>query len=206
MQDGAATFFAGGASGMTVDFVLYPLDTIKTRLQTKGGGKGALNKRGFYSGAPWACFVMRRRGAISAHRPVLPGLLSAMLGSFPGAATFWTAYTASKGALAPYVGSSDAAAGLLHGAAAGLADVAVVAVRNPFEVVKQQMQAGLHGSTASAVRAIVAKEGVAGLYAGSCAAGRASGPLALAPLPQGTSPRCCGRCPLTPRSSCCTST
>lgn len=39
-------------------------------------------------------------------------------------------------------------------------------MRNPFEVVKQQMQAGLHASTAQAVRSILRSEGVRGLYSG----------------------------------------
>lgn len=49
MNEAAATFLAGGASGMMVDFVLYPLDTIKTRLQTKGGA-GKVNKNSLFSG------------------------------------------------------------------------------------------------------------------------------------------------------------
>lgn len=102
--------------------------------------------------------------------PHLTGLLSAMLGSFPGAATFWTAYSGSKSLLAPLAGGdSAAAAGLVHGLAAAMADVAVVAVRNPFEVVKQQMQAGMHSSSLTAAKTILRNQGVAGLYAGAWA-------------------------------------
>jgi len=91
-----------------------------------------------------------------------------MIGSFPGAATFWTAYTGARTFLTPILGGkSDAAAGLVNGMAAGLADVAVVAVRNPFEVVKQQMQAGMHSSTVGAFKHIVKHQGVSGLYAGN---------------------------------------
>lgn len=91
-----------------------------------------------------------------------------MIGSFPGAATFWTAYAGAKTVFAPLLGgSSDAAAGLVNGLAAASADVAVVAVRNPFEVVKQQMQAGMHSSTANAFRHIVKHQGISGLYAGA---------------------------------------
>jgi len=50
---------AGGMAGMTVDFVLYPLDTIKTRMQTRPGSTAvsagsaiarALNSGAFYRG------------------------------------------------------------------------------------------------------------------------------------------------------------
>ena len=68
-----------------------------------------------------------------------------MAGSFPGAATFWTSYTAAKAVLEPALPGSLAF--VAHGGAAGVAELAVCAVRNPFEVVKQQMQAGLHATT-----------------------------------------------------------
>lgn len=84
-----------------------------------------------------------------------------MAGSFPGAATFWTTYEMVKAATAPYVG-----AGIAPVVAAASADVAVVAVRNPFEVVKQQMQSGMHADTMSAVRRILSIDGVRGFYAG----------------------------------------
>lgn len=46
------------------------------------------------------------------------------------------------------------------------AEIVTCAVRNPFEVVKQQMQAGLHTSTGAAVRTILRAEGVRGFFAG----------------------------------------
>ena len=41
---------AGGIAGTTVDIVLFPLDTIKTRLQSKVGFWAAGGFRSIYSG------------------------------------------------------------------------------------------------------------------------------------------------------------
>ena len=87
-----------------------------------------------------------------------------MLISFPGAATFWRVYQASKRPLSDSVGGISSP--VVHIAAASIADVVVCSVRNPFEVVKQQLQVGLHKSTAAAVREILRVDGVRGLYAG----------------------------------------
>ena len=76
-----------------------------------------------------------------------------MAGSFPAAATFWTVYTAAKRALIPVVPESTAF--LAHALAASTAELAVCSVRTPFEVVKQQMQAGLHASTGACFCACV---------------------------------------------------
>ena len=129
---------AGGFAGVFVDSILYPLDTLKTRLQARGSLRVPVGASAFYR-----------------------GLVSAMAGSFPAAATFWTAYeygrayaeTAGAGALAPALG-------------AAVADVAVCLVRNPFEVVKQQLQSGMHKNTRDAVLTILRLEGFRGLYAG----------------------------------------
>lgn len=135
---------------MLVDSVLFPLDTIKTRLQ-------------------------QRRGTGAAHQAPTPfqarsfyrGLLSNMAGSFPAAATFWSVYEAAKSASSHLAApDDDLQQGARHAACAAAADVAVTVVRNPFEVVKQQMQVGMHASTASAVRSIFRAEGPRGFYAG----------------------------------------
>ncbi len=64
---------------MGVDFILFPLDTIKTRLQSKKGFIGAGGFRGIYS-----------------------GLSSTMIGSAPTAALFFAIYEKSKTEVAHY--------------------------------------------------------------------------------------------------------
>ena len=41
---------AGGIAGTSVDVVLFPLDTVKTRLQSQQGFQAAGGFRGIYSG------------------------------------------------------------------------------------------------------------------------------------------------------------
>lgn len=45
---------AGGCAGMSVDLTLFPLDTIKTRLQSQQGFYKAGGFRGIYAGVPSA--------------------------------------------------------------------------------------------------------------------------------------------------------
>uniref|UniRef100_A0A8I3NAS5 Mitochondrial S-adenosylmethionine carrier protein n=2 Tax=Canis lupus familiaris TaxID=9615 RepID=A0A8I3NAS5_CANLF len=60
---------AGGVAGVAVDLILFPLDTIKTRLQSPQGFNKAGGFRGIYAGVP-----------------------SAAIGSFPNAAAFFITY------------------------------------------------------------------------------------------------------------------
>ncbi len=60
---------AGGCAGTVVDVTLFPIDTIKTRLQSPNGFWKAGGFRGIYN-----------------------GLGAATLGSAPGAALFFTTY------------------------------------------------------------------------------------------------------------------
>lgn len=143
-----ANAVVGGFSGIVVDAVLFPLDTIKTRLQQRklaGVPSSSVRNASFYR-----------------------GLVSAMAVSFPGAATYWSVYEWTKRVTEPLLGSNEEwRHGLRNAACAATADVTVLCVRNPFEVVKQQMQAGLHKSTADAVRSISRTGGLGGFYAGA---------------------------------------
>lgn len=67
---------AGGIAGTSIDFALFPIDSIKTRLQ-------ATNNKIDY---------VKQAETVSKFR----GLASAMAASFPCAATFWLSYEFSK--------------------------------------------------------------------------------------------------------------
>ncbi|KAJ2786239.1 S-adenosylmethionine transporter [Coemansia javaensis] len=131
---------AGGIAGMAVDTALFPLDTIKTRLQARAGFLASGGFRGIYS-----------------------GLSSAIVGSAPGAAVFFVTYEQTKAALAWLPEHQQPAA---HMAAASLGEVAACLVRVPTEVVKQRLQANHHRSLPAAVRAIRAADGLRGFYRG----------------------------------------
>ncbi|KAI0884819.1 mitochondrial carrier [Annulohypoxylon maeteangense] len=146
----ATALLAGGIAGTTVDLSLFPLDTLKTRLQSHAGFFPSGGFRGIYRGVG-----------------------SAVVGSAPGAAFFFCTYEGVKGALSARrlargeldpVHSTGAEAGgtweapLEHMLAASLGEVAACAVRVPTEVVKQRAQAGLHGgSSAAALGAILSQ-------------------------------------------------
>ena len=135
---------AGGLAGTTVDLSLYPLDTLKTRLQSSAGFARAGGFRGIYAGVG-----------------------SAVVGSAPGAALFFTTYDSTKRLLlsrhsirytadgtahvVPAAASWAGSEALVHMLAASLGEVAACAVRVPTEVVKQRAQASQHPSSLSAL-------------------------------------------------------
>ncbi|KAL7176117.1 hypothetical protein ACSBR2_029644 [Camellia fascicularis] len=131
---------AGGAAGVVVETALYPIDTIKTRLQAvRGGGKIIL--KGLYS-----------------------GLAGNLAGVLPASAIFVGVYEPTKQKLLKSFPENLSA--LAHLTAGAVGGAASSIVRVPTEVVKQRMQTGQFASAPDAIRLIVAKEGFKGLYAG----------------------------------------
>ena len=123
-----------------MDLTLYPLDTLKTRLQSSTGFLASGGFTGIYRGVG-----------------------SALIGSAPGAALFFITYDSLSRALLPappilynaegkpYKGALDPRhAALVHMAAASAGEVAACAVRVPTEVVKQRAQANQFPSSLSA--------------------------------------------------------
>ncbi|XP_077781186.1 mitochondrial S-adenosylmethionine carrier protein isoform X3 [Podarcis muralis] len=113
---------AGGLAGVCVDLILFPLDTVKTRLQSPQGFKKAGGFRGIYAGVP-----------------------STAVGSFPNAAAFFATYEFTKATLrkdaSPYLSP------LTHMLAASLGEVVACLIRVPSEVVKQRAQVSPSSST-----------------------------------------------------------
>ncbi|KAJ8561436.1 hypothetical protein K7X08_027626 [Anisodus acutangulus] len=131
---------AGAAAGVVVEAALYPIDTIKTRLQAVRGG-GQIILKGLYS-----------------------GLAGNLVGVLPASAIFVGVYELAKRKLLDSVPENLSA--IAHLTAGAVGGAASSIVRVPTEVVKQRMQTGQFASAPDAVRLIVAKEGFRGLYAG----------------------------------------
>ncbi|CAG8639106.1 7921_t:CDS:2 [Acaulospora morrowiae] len=135
---------AGGIAGTSVDIILYPLDTLKTRLQSKAGFHSSGGFRGIYS-----------------------GLTSVIIGSAPGGfhQHFFVSYEYLKYVLG--VGVLDNRyLPLIHMTAASGGEIAACTIRTPTEVIKSRMQTKLYSSMYLAVRTIYQEEGFFGFYRG----------------------------------------
>ncbi|KAI9481227.1 MAG: mitochondrial carrier domain-containing protein [Benjaminiella poitrasii] len=134
---------AGACAGTAVDTALFPLDTIKTRLQSQHGFLASGGFRGIYS-----------------------GLLTAVIGSAPGASLFFVTYEATKRLLGATVDNTTQYAPLIHMAAASCGETVACTVRVPTEVIKQRMQTKQFKKTSAAVSNVLRTEGILGLYRG----------------------------------------
>lgn len=162
------TFSAGLVAGLFVDIPLHPVDTIKTRLQSRQGIHAAGGFRGLWSG------------------------LSAVLAtSVPGSAIFFVIYEKTRYEVERQV------PGFLYGpayelwrdaASASVADVGACLVRVPCEVLKQRMQTTTSWGDGSPLRLLhtmrsVSREGPLGFYAGFGATVCREVPFALIQMP-----------------------
>lgn len=140
-----ASFFtclaAGGCAGTSVDLALYPIDTVKTRLQAAEGFIKAGGFRGIYK-----------------------GISAAGLGSAPGAALFFSTYETAKPFTSSVFGDKHPVAS--QGCAASCGEVAACLVRVPTEIVKQNMQTGKYATLSEACGGIMRSSGTAGFYTG----------------------------------------
>ena len=131
---------SGGAAGIAVDISLFPLDTIKTRLQSKQGFLAAGGFRNIYS-----------------------GLGPAAVGSAPNAAIFFCTYDTVKRVAVQRLGYQDSAG--VHMVGASLGEITACLVRVPVEIVKQRRQAGALSSV-DIVKSTWRAEGLGGFYRG----------------------------------------
>ncbi|TEB40123.1 S-adenosylmethionine transporter [Coprinellus micaceus] len=131
---------AGGAAGTSVDLLFFPIDTVKTRLQSPQGFIKAGGFKGIYKGVG-----------------------SVVVGSAPGAAVFFATYDTMKRNV-PVQGP------LNHMISASFGEVAACLVRVPTEVIKTRMQTSSYGaagtSSWASAKLVLANDGWRGFYRG----------------------------------------
>ncbi|KAM3415460.1 hypothetical protein BST61_g8981 [Cercospora zeina] len=117
MSTHADIWIAGACAAFTVDLVVYPLDTIKTRLQSSEYAR-----------------VYRGQGKL--YRGVYQGVGSVIVATLPAAGSFFTTYEAVKRTSH----GSHVPAPLVHAAASATAELVSCAILTPAEVIKQNAQ------------------------------------------------------------------
>ncbi|KAL7279844.1 S-adenosylmethionine transporter [Trametes coccinea BRFM310] len=134
---------AGGVAGTSVDLLFFPIDTVKTRLQSSQGFIRAGGFKGVYK-----------------------GIGSVVVGSAPGAAVFFCTYDTLKRTLP----LPTEYAPVTHMIAASVGEVAACSIRVPTEVIKTRTQTSTYGSAAqsslAAARMVLSTEGIRGFYRG----------------------------------------
>jgi solute carrier family 25 S-adenosylmethionine transporter 26 len=130
---------AAAAARSSSIFLMYPVDTIKTRIQMEQ--PNALRLAGIYKGVGGSLLGQVPYGVLTFGSYEM--YKRALLNAFPNAKPIF-----------------------MYAAAAIMGDLTGSGWLCPSEVVKQQMQAGMYASTSEAVSTILKTKGVVGLYEG----------------------------------------
>lgn len=120
----ADIWIAGAFAAFTVDLIVYPLDTIKTRLQSPDYTK-------LYRNAHNTAFNP------AMFRGVYQGIGSVIIATLPSSGAFFTTYEGVKSALEE---RNFLPTPLVHATASGTAELVSCAILTPAEVIKQNAQ------------------------------------------------------------------
>ncbi|MCJ1479463.1 hypothetical protein MMC13_008149 [Lambiella insularis] len=133
---------AGAFAAFSVDLLVYPLDTIKTRVQSP-------DYRRLYTNA--ASNTVNR----SLFRGLYQGIGSVVIATVPSSGAFFTTYEGTKSLLLrlnPKVGDTDSPlipAPFIHATASSLAELVSCFILTPAEVLKQNAQMVRKSASAS---------------------------------------------------------
>jgi len=133
---------AGGIAGTSVDVSLHPLDTLRTRLQSPQGFMKAGGFQGMYK-----------------------GILSAAIGSAPGAAAFFSTYETTKNVMKSVNGDKEEH-WTQHAFASSCGEVAACLIRVPTGVCTQRLQVGQFNTLSEVVSDTMRTKGLRGFYVG----------------------------------------
>ncbi|SCZ90960.1 BZ3500_MvSof-1268-A1-R1_Chr1-3g02423 [Microbotryum saponariae] len=151
----AINMLAGAMAGISEHAVMYPVDSIKTRMQVLTTSPGAM-----YTGMSDA---FTRIASTEGTKRLWRGVASVIWGAGPAHAVYFGTYEFTKELAGGNQGGYSFAATASAGATATIASDALM---NPFDVVKQRMQ--IHGSTFRGVgecfRSVYHAEGLSAFY------------------------------------------
>ncbi|KAL2200207.1 mitochondrial carrier domain-containing protein, partial [Corynascus similis CBS 632.67] len=118
---------AGAVAAFTVDLLVYPLDTIKTRYQSEGHAapKGRLSQAG--------------QTPYTAVRGLYQGIGSVVVATLPAAAVFFASYESAKSLLRSLLPTATPSPAI-HAVASAGAEMASCFILTPAEVIKQNAQ------------------------------------------------------------------
>lgn len=167
---------AGALAGIAEHCAMYPVDSIKTRMQviqsvTTNTARPQvfsnilnhqhLPQRQLHSAA--ISEVSSYKGIKSASRNLWRGVNSVVMGAGPAHAVHFATYEACKEA---FGGNKDGHHPLTNAAAGACATLAHDTLMNPFDVIKQRMQLGdsAYRSVRECARHVYAKEGLVAFY------------------------------------------
>jgi solute carrier family 25 iron transporter 28/37 len=151
---------AGSIAGMAEHMAMFPVDTIKTRMQALGPmGSSGIRAPVHSTVAKAVSSIMRREGASGLYR----GIGAMGLGAGPAHAVYFAVYEAAKSKLG---GNLKGHHPFAHGLAGALATVASDAVITPMDVVKQRLQLrdSPYRGVVDSVQRIFKEEGVRAFY------------------------------------------
>lgn len=151
----AINMMAGALAGISEHAVMYPVDSIKTRMQVLSTSPAAV-----YSNMSDA---FTRISSTEGTKRLWRGVASVIMGAGPAHAVYFGTYETAK----QLGGGNDNGYSFKATASAGaLATVASDALMNPFDVVKQRMQAygSPHVSVAACFRDVFKAEGLGAFY------------------------------------------
>ncbi|KAK1432530.1 hypothetical protein QVD17_09427 [Tagetes erecta] len=144
---------AGGLAGLFTYVTLHPLDTIKTKLQTKGASK-------IYDNTLDAIVkTFQTKGILGFYS----GVSAVIVGSTFSSAIYFGTCEFGKSILSKLPNYPSV---LIPPTAGAMGNIVSSAIMVPKELITQRMQAGAKGRSWQVLLTILEKDGVLGLYAG----------------------------------------
>lgn len=151
---------AGALAGISEHVVMYPVDSIKTRMQVVSTTASSNLGNQIYK---TMTSTFREVYTTEGIKRLWKGVSSVFMGAGPAHAVYFGTYEITKEA---FGGNQQGQQILATGAAGSTATIASDALMNPFDVIKQRMQiqGSPHKTALSAARSVYAAEGLRAFY------------------------------------------